>query len=81
MIFRVGNMSEIRTDGAESRHEHRAGAGGREADLFGKDPVAEKVQVTDDIVLDFNGGTHGVGFMNVKAVVVKYSGDFAISCD
>ncbi len=46
-----------------------------------KNPVVEKVQVTDAIVLDSNGGMHGVGLMNVKAVVDKYGGDFAISCD
>ena len=46
-----------------------------------KNPVAEKVQVTDGIVLDSNGGMHGVGLMNVKAVVDKYGGDFAVSCD
>ena len=46
-----------------------------------KNPVAEKVQVTDGIVLDSNGGMHGVGLMNVKAVVDKYGGDFVISCD
>lgn len=46
-----------------------------------KNPVAEKVQITDGIVLDSNGGMHGVGLMNVKAVVDKYGGDFAISCD
>ena len=46
-----------------------------------KNPVAEKVQITDDIVLDSTGGMHGVGLMNVKAVVDKYGGDFAISCD
>ncbi len=46
-----------------------------------KNPVVEKVQVTDEIVLDSSGGMHGVGLMNVKAVVDKYGGDFAISCD
>lgn len=46
-----------------------------------KNPVAEKVQVTEGIVLDSGGGMHGVGLMNVKAVVDKYGGDFAISCD
>ena len=46
-----------------------------------KNPVAEKVQVSDGIVLDSNGGMHGVGLMNVKAVVDKYGGDFVISCD
>ena len=46
-----------------------------------KNPVSEKVQVTDGIVLDSDGGMHGVGLVNVKAVVDKYGGDFAISCD
>lgn len=46
-----------------------------------RNPVAEKVQVMDDIVLDSGGGMHGVGLMNVKAVVDKYGGDFAVSCD
>ncbi len=46
-----------------------------------KNPVAEKVQIKDGIVLDFDGEMHGVGLMNVKAVVDKYGGDFAISCD
>lgn len=46
-----------------------------------KNPVAEKVQIADGIVLDSSGGMHGVGLMNVKAVVDKYGGDFAISCD
>ncbi len=46
-----------------------------------KNPVAKKVQVADSIVLDSGGGMHGVGLMNVKAVVDKYGGDFAISCD
>ena len=46
-----------------------------------KNPVAEKVQVTDGIVLDSSGGMHGVGLMNVKAVVDNYGGDFAVSCD
>ena len=46
-----------------------------------KNPVAEKVQVTDGIVLDSGAEMHGVGLMNVKAVVDKYGGDFAMSCD
>ncbi len=41
----------------------------------------KKVQVMDGIVLDSSGGMHGVGLMNVKAVLDKYGGDFAISCD
>lgn len=44
-------------------------------------PVVEKVQITDGIVLDSNGGMHGIGLSNVKAVVDKYGGDFVISCD
>ncbi len=46
-----------------------------------KNPVAEEVQIRDGIVLDSDGEMHGVGLMNVKAVVDKYGGDFAISCD
>ena len=46
-----------------------------------KNPVLEKVQITDGIVLDSNGGMHGIGLSNVKAVVEKYGGDFVISCD
>ena len=46
-----------------------------------RNPVVEKVQVADGIVLDSDGGMHGVGLMNVRAVVDKYGGDFAIFCD
>ena len=46
-----------------------------------KNPVAKKVQITDGIVSDSDGGIHGVGLMNVKAVVDRYGGDFAVSCD
>ena len=46
-----------------------------------KNPVMEKVQITDGIVLDSNGGMQGIGLSNVKAVVDKYGGDFVISCD
>ena len=46
-----------------------------------KNPVAEEVQIVDGIVLDSGGGMHGVDLMNVKAVVDKYGGDFAVSCD
>lgn len=46
-----------------------------------KNPVAKKVQIKDGIVSDSDGGIHGVGLMNVKAVVDQYGGDFAISCD
>ena len=46
-----------------------------------KNPVAEKVQAANGIVPNSGVGIHGVGLMNVKAVVDKYGGDFAISCD
>ncbi|MDE6620356.1 MAG: GHKL domain-containing protein, partial [Lachnospiraceae bacterium] len=46
-----------------------------------KNPVVENVQVTEGIVLDSNGEMHSVGLTNVKEVVDKYGGDFAISCD
>jgi hypothetical protein len=46
-----------------------------------KNPVVEKVQIADGIVLDSDGGMHGVGFINVKTVMGKYGGDFAVSCD
>lgn len=46
-----------------------------------KNPVAEKVQATEGTAQDSDGGMHGIGLMNVKAVVDKYGGDFAISCD
>ena len=54
---------------------------GRKIILSVKNPVVEKVQITDGIVLDSNGGMHGIGLSNVKAVVDKYGGDFVISCD
>ncbi|MBD5509602.1 MAG: GHKL domain-containing protein [Lachnospiraceae bacterium] len=106
MIFKVGDMREMRLDGEETVillsnlldnaiHEcAKVVNAGRKAVIniklvqeggkmiFSvKNPVAEKVQVEDGIVLDSGGGMHGVGLMNVKAVVDKYSGDFAISCD
>lgn len=37
-------------------------------------------QLADGIVSDSRGGMRGVGLMNVKAVVDKYGGGFAISC-
>ncbi|MBP3475449.1 MAG: sensor histidine kinase [Lachnospiraceae bacterium] len=54
---------------------------GRKMIFSVKNPVAQKVQIRDNIVLDSSGGMHGVGLMNVKAVVDKYGGDFAVSCD
>ena len=61
------------------RHPRQAGAGGGKLIFSVRNPVEKKVQVTDGIVLDSNGGMHGVGLMNVKAVVDKYGGDFAVS--
>ncbi len=74
-------MREGCKGGAESCHRHQAGARRWEADLFRKEPVTEKVKVTDGVMLDFSGGMHGIGFMNVKAVADKYGGDFAVLCD
>ena len=38
-------------------------------------------KVIINIKLVQEGGMHGIGLMNVKAVVDKYGGDFAVSCD
>lgn len=46
-----------------------------------KNPVAGKARAAEGTAQDSDGGMHGVGLMNVKAVVDKYGGDFAISCD
>lgn len=46
-----------------------------------KNPVAGKAQAAEGAALDSDGGMHGIGLMNVKAVVDKYGGDFATSCD
>ncbi len=95
MIFRVGDMSGMRLDGEEivillsnlldnAIHECvKMVKAGRKAVINIKvvqeggklifsvrNPVAEKVQVTE-----------GTGLSNVKAVVDKYKGDFAVSCD
>lgn len=106
MIFKVGDMSEMRLDEEETvillanlldNAIHacvKVVQAGRKAVIqiklvredgkiiFSvKNPVAEKVRIMDNIVLDSDEGMHGVGLMNVKAVVDKYGGDFAISCD
>ncbi len=95
MIFRVGDMSGMRLDGEEivillsnlldnAIHECvKVVKAGRKAVINIKlvqeggklifsvrNPVAEKVQVTE-----------GTGLSNVKGVVDKYKGDFAVSCD
>ena len=46
-----------------------------------RNPVTEQEEGKDRIAPDFDGGMHGVGLMNVKAVADKYGGDFAVSCD
>ena len=95
MIFRVGDMSGMRLDGEEivillsnlldnAIHECvKVVKAGRKAVMSIKlvqeggkmifsvrNPVVEKVEVVE-----------GTGLSNVKAVVDKYGGDFAVSCD
>lgn len=95
MTFRVGDMSGLRLNEEETVillsnlldnaiHESVKVVGqGRKAIIHVKlvqedgklifsvrNPVAEKVEVVE-----------GIGLMNVKAVVDKYGGDFAVSCD
>lgn len=95
MIFKVGDMGGLRLDEEETVillsnlldnaiHECvKVVWQGRKAVIHVKlvqengklifsvrNPVAEKVQTTE-----------GIGLMNVKAVVDKYDGDFAVSCD
>lgn len=70
----------MRTDRKAVIHIKLVQEGGRM--IFSvKNPVAEKVQIRDNIVPDSEGRIHGVGLSNVRAVVDKYGGDFAISCD
>lgn len=49
--------------------------------FFVKNAVVEKVQIADGAVLESGGKRHGIDLMNVKAVVDKYGGDFAIFCN
>jgi len=74
-------MCEGGADGEKCRHPHQAGTGGWKTDLFRKKTCGRKSAGHGGIVLDSSGGMHGVGLMNVKAVVDKYGGGFAISCD
>lgn len=46
-----------------------------------KNPVMEKAEAADGIAASPDGGMHGVGLLNVQAVIDKYYGDFAVSCD
>ena len=46
-----------------------------------RNPVAEKAQITEGIRMEPDGGMHGIGLVNVRAVVDKYGGELALSCD
>jgi sensor histidine kinase regulating citrate/malate metabolism len=47
-----------------------------------RNPIIDKVEIIDDnmVVTKENDG-HGIGLLNVKAVVDKYEGDMVLSCD
>jgi sensor histidine kinase regulating citrate/malate metabolism len=46
-----------------------------------RNPVIEKVEIIDDMVVTKENDGHGIGLLNVKAVVDKYEGDMVLSCD
>ncbi len=46
-----------------------------------KNPVLEKVRIEDSTVQKKYTDGHGIGLLNVKAVVDKYQGDMALDCD
>ena len=46
-----------------------------------KNPILEKVKIEDNTVQKKYTDGHGIGLLNVKAVVEKYQGDIAIDCD
>ena len=46
-----------------------------------KNPVLEKVKIEDNTVQKKYTDGHGIGLLNVKAVVEKYQGDMALDCD
>ena len=46
-----------------------------------RNPVREKVEITDNKVQSEPSDGHGIGLLNVEKTVRKYGGDFAISCD
>lgn len=35
-----------------------------------KNPIVEKMQVADGVILEYGERQHGIGLMNVKAVVI-----------
>ena len=46
-----------------------------------RNPVTEKVEIENDTIKSKRGDLHGIGLLNVKAVVDKYGGDMVLSCD
>ena len=42
---------------------------------------SEKVEIENDTIKSKRGDHHGIGLLNVKAVVDKYGGDMVLSCD
>lgn len=46
-----------------------------------RNPVTEKVKIENDMIKSKRGAEHGIGLLNVKAVVDKYGGDMVLSCD
>jgi sensor histidine kinase regulating citrate/malate metabolism len=46
-----------------------------------RNPVIDKVEITDDMVVTKENDGHGIGLLNVKAVVDKYEGDMVLSCN
>ena len=46
-----------------------------------RNPVTEKVEIENDTIKSKRGDNHGIGLLNVKAVVDKYGGDMVLSCD
>lgn len=46
-----------------------------------KNPVREKVEITDNIVQKEHDSGHGIGLLNVRSVVEQYGGDLALACD
>lgn len=46
-----------------------------------RNPVTEKVEIENDTIKSKRGDDHGIGLLNVKAVVDKYGGDMVLSCN
>ena len=46
-----------------------------------RNPVVQKVEITDNKVQVIPKDGHGIGLSNVESVVEKYDGTFVISCD